>query len=84
MIADIMSGLVPLGCFTACVWVVVLAVNAVRRGPRQDARAAAAEAEYGRIAQTLEQRVATLERILDAQVPAWRSMDFAVAREPHP
>jgi len=44
-----------------------------RTAGQMSAADAAAVERMGQIAQRLEQRVATLEQILDAEVPAWRS-----------
>ena len=44
-----------------------------RTAGQMSAQDVAAMERMGQIAQRLEQRVATLEQILDTEVPAWRS-----------
>jgi phage shock protein B len=51
-----------------------------QRGGRLSAADQAMLDNMAHLATRLEQRVVTLERILDDQVPAWRAMDAGVGR----
>jgi phage shock protein B len=51
-----------------------------QRGGRLNAADQAMLDNMAHVAARLEQRVVTLERILDDQVPAWRGMDAGVGR----
>jgi len=54
------------------IWVTFHYVSKGRAGRQLNAADAAALDQMTATAQRLEQRVATLERILDAETPAWR------------
>jgi len=51
-----------------------------KQGGRLNAADQAMLNDMANMAARLEQRVITLERILDDQVPAWRGMDAGVGR----
>jgi phage shock protein B len=53
-----------------------------RQGGQLNAQQVAALNEMGAVAGRLEQRVAMLERILDAEIPAWRGQDPFAAPGP--
>jgi phage shock protein B len=61
----------------AIVWIGIVASKAIKAriqmGGQLSAQDQAALAAMANTAQRLEQRVMTLEHILDAEVPAWRS-----------
>ncbi len=54
------------------IWIVFHYKAKATRGAQLSAGEAAMVENLGQTAMRLEQRVATLERILDAEVPAWR------------
>jgi phage shock protein B len=54
------------------IWIVFHYRAKANRGAQLSAGETALVENLGQTAQRLEQRVATLERILDAEVPAWR------------
>jgi phage shock protein B len=54
----------------------------MQRKPGPGPQDFAAMEQMGQIAARLEQRVATLERILDAEVPSWRGSQSAIADMP--
>jgi len=63
------------------VWIVLHYVSKMRGGRQLDAQDARALEELNRTAARMEQRMAMLERILDAEVPNWRqSNDFGARK----
>jgi len=64
--------LIVLIIFTGPTWIVFHYFSKARAGRRLNADDAALLDQMSATAQRLEQRVATLERILDTETPAWR------------
>jgi phage shock protein B len=54
------------------IWIVFHYKHKARAGQQLSASETALVESLGATAQKLEQRVATLERVLDVEVPAWR------------
>jgi phage shock protein B len=62
-------------------WIFYQFMSRGRNARQRSAQEAADYANMAEIAQRLEQRVATLEQILDAEVPSWRSGPANFARQ---
>jgi phage shock protein B len=68
----------------APVWIIFHYVGKALSSRRLDARDAAAFEQLSQTAARMEQRMATLERILDAEVPDWRNNPNLGARYGNP
>jgi phage shock protein B len=72
--------LICLGSVLGPIWLVMHYKYKFRAGDRLNSADAALLEQISATAQRMEQRVATLERILDAEIPSWRgSADAAGA-----
>jgi phage shock protein B len=70
---DNLTGIIiALGCTLGPIWLVMHYKYKNRMAGGLTSNDAAMLEQITAVAQRLEQRVATLERILDAEVPAWR------------
>jgi phage shock protein B len=64
--------IICLSCTLGPIWL-VMHYKYKNRGGQMNSRDIAMLEQISATAQRMEQRVATLERILDAELPAWRS-----------
>lgn len=64
--------LIVIACVIGPIWVIKHYKAKTEAAGRLSAEDAQALAQMAQTAQALENRVAALERILDAEVPAWR------------
>jgi phage shock protein B len=65
--------LICLGSVLGPIWLVMHYKYKFRNSGQLSAKDAALVEQIAATAQRMEQRVATLERILDAEIPAWRA-----------
>ncbi len=72
MTDDITAVLLAVTVILGPLWIILHYVSKMRGNRRISAAEEAAYAQLSQTASRMEQRMATLERILDAEVPNWR------------
>jgi phage shock protein B len=78
---DVTSVLLAITVVLAPIWIVLHYVSKMRGNRRSNTQDDAAYAQLTQTAARMEQRMATLERILDTEVPNWRQYEAMGARD---
>jgi phage shock protein B len=80
----LIDGLIFLAIVIVPLWLILHYVAKLRASRQLNTRDAPAFEDLNRIAVRMEQRIATLERILDAESPNWRHTADLGARDHEP
>jgi len=79
-VIHVINGLTAIVIFVGLPWLILHYVAKLRGNRQLNAQDAAAFERLNQTAMRMEQRMITLEKILDAEVPDWRQSDDIGAR----